>query len=52
MADPTQTPPRGDWICPCNGCKKAAKQERKLIAFELEQAGYKDAAEFIIKDIK
>lgn len=26
MADPNQTPQRGDWKCPCNGCKKAAKQ--------------------------
>jgi hypothetical protein len=26
MADPNQTPHRGDWKCPCNGCKKAAKQ--------------------------
>ncbi len=25
MADPNQTPPRGDWACPCNGCKKAQK---------------------------
>ena len=25
MADPNQTPERGDWICPCNGCKKARK---------------------------
>ena len=26
MADPNQTPPRGDWICPCNGCQKARKR--------------------------
>ena len=26
MADPNQTPQRGDWKCPCSGCKKAAKQ--------------------------
>jgi hypothetical protein len=26
MADPNQTPQRGNWKCPCNGCKKAAKQ--------------------------
>ena len=26
MADPNQTPQRGNWACPCNGCKKAAKQ--------------------------
>lgn len=23
MADPNQTPSRGNWLCPCNGCKKA-----------------------------
>jgi len=26
VADPNQTPQRGNWVCPCNGCKKAAKQ--------------------------
>jgi hypothetical protein len=26
MADPNQTPQMGNWKCPCNGCKKAAKQ--------------------------
>lgn len=26
MADPNQTPQLGNWVCPCNGCKKAAKQ--------------------------
>ena len=36
MADPTQTPPRGNWVCPCNGCKKAAKQERDLCNIEIE----------------
>lgn len=25
MADPAQTPPRGDWNCPCTGCQKARK---------------------------
>jgi hypothetical protein len=52
MADPAQTPPRGDWVCPCNGCKKAAKQERKMVAYLLTEAGYTDAAEFIMKDVK
>ena len=34
MADPTQTPARGDWACPCSGCQKAVAWERKqLIAF-------------------
>jgi hypothetical protein len=26
MADPAQTPQRGNWVCPCTGCKKARKQ--------------------------
>lgn len=26
MADPNQTPKRGDWVCPCEGCKKARKK--------------------------
>lgn len=25
-----------DWACPCNGCAKAVKQERKRILNELE----------------
>jgi len=31
MADPNQTPARGNWRCPCEGCKKAVAQERKDI---------------------
>lgn len=31
MADPTQTPTRGDWACPCNGCQKAVAWERKQL---------------------
>jgi hypothetical protein len=31
MADPTQTPQRGDWACPCNGCIKAVAWERKQL---------------------
>jgi hypothetical protein len=31
MADPNQTPDRGDWACPCSGCTKAVKWERKQI---------------------
>lgn len=34
MADPNQTPNRGDWACPCSGCQKAVAWERKqLITF-------------------
>lgn len=38
MADPNQTPARGDWKCPCNGCAKAVSQERKSLIQEIEQA--------------
>ncbi len=31
MADPTQTPARGDWACPCSGCQKAVAWERKQL---------------------
>ena len=31
MADPNQTPARGDWACPCSGCQKAVAWERKQI---------------------
>lgn len=31
MADPNQTPARGDWACPCNGCQKAVAWERKQL---------------------
>ena len=31
MADPTQTPSRGDWLCPCSGCTKSISAERKQI---------------------
>jgi len=31
MADPTQTPSRGDWLCPCSGCSKSIAAERKQL---------------------
>lgn len=31
MADPNQTPSRGDWVCPCNGCQKSVMAERKQL---------------------
>jgi hypothetical protein len=31
MADPNQTPARGEWACPCNGCQKAIAYERKQL---------------------
>lgn len=37
MADPNQTPGRGDWACPCNGCQKAVAWERKQLIELLEE---------------
>jgi hypothetical protein len=31
MADPTQTPSSGDWLCPCSGCTKSISAERKQL---------------------
>ena len=31
MADPTQTPSRGDWLCPCSGCSKSIAAERNQL---------------------
>lgn len=31
VADPNQTPARGDWACPCSGCSKAVSHERKQL---------------------
>jgi len=39
-----------NWKCPCSGCTKASKLERETIADQLVEAGYPDAAEFIMKD--
>lgn len=40
MADPNQTPARGDWACPCNGCQKAVAYERKQLIDTLEKIKY------------
>lgn len=37
MADPNQTPARGDWVCPCNGCSKAVAFERTQLIQLLEE---------------
>lgn len=37
MADPNQTPARGEWACPCNGCQKAVAWERKQLIKLLEE---------------
>jgi len=31
MADPNQTPSRGDWLCPCSGCQKSIAAERNQL---------------------
>jgi hypothetical protein len=49
MADPNQTAQRGDWACPCSGCGKAVKWERKQLIQIFEEAGLQGAAD-IIKD--
>jgi len=38
VADPNQTPARGEWACPCNGCAKAVAFERKQLIELFEQA--------------
>lgn len=56
MADPNQTPERGDWKCPCNGCKKA----RNLVLREIQEIlddsdipfAWHKAQEFIRKELK
>jgi hypothetical protein len=40
MADPNQTPKRGDWACPCSGCQKAMAFERKQIIYLLENISH------------
>jgi hypothetical protein len=42
MADPTQTPSRGDWLCPCSGCSKSIAAERNQLIelIELKKTEY------------
>lgn len=49
MADPNQTPARGDWECPCAGCAKAIAWERKqlreiLIDHDVEYLKYRGSS--------
>jgi hypothetical protein len=37
VADSNQTPARGDWACPCNGCAKAVAFERKQLLELIQQ---------------
>lgn len=40
MADPNQTPSRGEWLCPCSGCQKSISAERKQLIELFEKAKY------------
>jgi hypothetical protein len=40
MADPNQTPARGDWLCPCSGCSKSIAAERKQLIELFEKHKY------------
>lgn len=44
-----------DWACPCNGCAKAVKQERKRILEEIEQINLEKlnalGMKILIKDV-
>lgn len=45
MADPNQTPARGEWACPCAGCAKAVSFERKQLIekiTEMKQLAYSE----------
>jgi hypothetical protein len=51
VADPNQTPARGNWKCPCNGCKKAAKQAKEDILEFLHLSGYSEIA-LMLEEVK
>jgi hypothetical protein len=38
VADPNQTPSRGEWLCPCSGCQKSISAERKQLIELFEKA--------------
>ena len=55
MADPNQTPERGEWECPCNGCKKSRKLALKQVQQILDgydiTFGWWEAQMFIKKEL-
>lgn len=51
MADPNQTPSRGDWACPCSGCAKAVAFERKQLIQNIEQLKTKAYSEIPYDEI-
>lgn len=51
MADPNQTPSRGDWACPCAGCAKAVAFERKQLIEKIEKMKVAAYSEIPYEDI-
>jgi hypothetical protein len=55
MADPNQTPQRGDWQCPCSGCGKARKlalkQVQEILSDKDLMWGWHKAHEFIKQEL-
>lgn len=51
MADPNQTPERGEWACPCQGCTKAVAWERKQLIELITQLKVKAYAEQPYDDV-
>ena len=51
MADPNQTPQRGEWACPCAGCTKAVAWERKQLISIIKQMGDKAYTSIPYEDI-
>jgi len=51
MADPNQTPNRGEWLCPCSGCQKSVAAERKQLIELIEQLKIKAYPEFSYDEI-
>lgn len=56
MADPGQTPKRGEWVCPCNGCKMSRKLALKQVQDILNKPdimhSWHEAQEFIREELK
>jgi hypothetical protein len=51
MADPNQTPSRGDWVCPCSGCQKSVAAERNQLITLIEQLKTKAYSEFPYNEV-
>lgn len=51
MADPNQTPTRGDWVCPCSGCQKSVAAERNQLIGLIEELKTKAYSELPYDEI-